>query len=174
MKTLFRTLTPLAFTAALFLFSACEKDTLPVKPNSLSVKPHTAPSGTAKSCDPWRDVTGYSALITEINGFALCDVRTCRGGSTTITTAFPFPLLDSGGDAFSFTTAQTITPAEQNDVMAAGLAYAISGTPSGYFISQITYLPIVHTFPGTTLTYAEVKITVVYRMCTGGGGGEEG
>lgn len=174
MKTLFRTMTPLAFTAALFLFSACEKEPLTVtKPVSYSAKQPTTTPGHVKSCSPWRDVEGYNALVSELNTFALCDVRNCQGRSQTITYLLT-SLVDSGGTPFSFGDIQLITPAEQNDVIAAGVARAVAHTPvGGYFVSQITYIADVHTIPMTTLTYANIDISVVYRKCSGGGGGEE-
>lgn len=159
MKTPFTFVTGVALAASVFLFSGCEKEPTPIKPGS----PVTE---TAKACDPYRSVTGYTALISEINAFSLCDDRACTGNSTT-QTLINYVLNNSSGSPFNFTSTQTITTTDQNNVMSQALAWAVANTPTGYFVSSIRYNADLITGPSA----AGIDITVTYRMCTGGGGG---
>lgn len=148
--------------AAILLFSTCEKD-------PAHVKPHATPVENAKSCSPWRNVTGYNALVSEINGFSVCNITGCSGSSVTQINTF-YVLQQPNGSSFTFASNQIITPSDQTAVMNAGSTLAVANTPTGYFVSQITYSADIIVSGGSP-TYAGIDITVVYRKCTGGGGG---
>lgn len=168
MKTSIKRLAGVAFMAtSIFFFSGCEKLSQP----SVPVKKH---KGTETSkvihCDPWRNVTGWSALISEMNSLALCDVRMCTGNSVTLNATNWLLSNSSTGSLYLFTSSQVITPAEQNSVMNDAIAWAVANTPSGYFVSSVSYSPNIIVGGGST---SAITVNVVYRKCTGGGGGGE-
>ncbi len=150
--------------ASVFFFSGCEKN----QP-SVPVKVHKQTENTKViHCDPWRNVTGWSALISEMNSLALCDMRMCTGNSVTQNATNWLLTNSSTGSLYLFTSSQVITPAEQNSVMNDAIAWAIANTPSGYFVSSVSYAANVIVGSGST---SAITVNVVYRQCTGGGGG---
>ncbi len=151
---------------SLFFLSGCEKLEPSISPTPVKQTENTK----TIHCDPWRNVTGWSALISEMNSLALCDVRACRGNSVTQNATNWLLTNSSTGSLYLFTSSQVITPAEQNSVMNDAIAWAIANTPSGYFVSSVMYAANVIVGPGST---SAITVNVVYRKCTGGGGGEE-
>ena len=164
MKTL-KSITAVACCAALFLIMGCEKELKPSKP-----APAVTPELKTQQCDPWRSVTGYVDLIDELNGFALCDARTCTGRSV-FSTASTSQLEMAPMLIYIIPDNYSVSPTEQNDIMNTALAWATAHKPFGYFVSQIQFgYQVIGIGPPSE---ACISILVTYRKCTGGGGEED-
>jgi hypothetical protein len=166
MKTLVHFVQGAALVGLLFV-SGCQKEI----PTPYCKKP-APPSAQPKACDPWRSVIGYTALFSELNAFAVCDVVGCSGNSVT-TTLVNGDLDDpSTGYAYTVSSNQTVTASEQTAIMNAAQAWAVANKPTGYFVSQIVFSEAIIPDDNYPILTSTIKITVTYRKCTGGGGGE--
>jgi len=123
--------------------------------------------GFTINCSPYRNVVGYVAMCADLNAVTNCMGMACPGNSVT-TTLTKYVLEDVNNSPFTFASNQTITIAQQNDVMVAAKAWANANKPAGYFVDYIKFQPdIIVSLP--PVTYAGVDIIVTYRKCTGGG-----
>lgn len=157
----------LVMATAILTVASCEKEQ--INTSKKSVQPEKL---LTQHCSPWRNVIGWSNLISELNGFSQCNVSMCTGQYLS-TQKTNYLLKNASGQTFYFTSIQTITPTEQSEVMNAALAWAQNplNKPVGYSISQISYYPEVVT--GGSPSTAAITIKVTYIKCTGGGGGGE-
>jgi hypothetical protein len=87
----------------------------------------------------------------------------CEGTSVTITLTQLVLNNPATSSPFVFSSTQTVTASEQNDVMLAAKAWANANKPLGYFIDRITYTPDYIVGPSA----AGIDISVRYRKCTG-------
>lgn len=156
MKTRLTRSAGIALAAVVFLLSGCGKDPVSAKPPAITETP--------KACDPFRNVTGYTTLISEINGFSICAITDCSGGSVTSVVTHDM-LCNSSGSPFNFSSVQTITPTDQHNVMKASMTWGLAHQPAGYFVSAISYNDDIIT--GGSPSYSGIDIVVTYRKCTG-------
>ena len=121
-----------AIAVAATLVTGCEKSHV----SRPSVKQQKA---ITIHCSPYRNVTGYVALCSELRAVTNCMGMDCSGSAVT-TTLTNYVLINPAiTSLFTFASNQVITPTEQNDVMLAAKAWANANTPSGYFVSYINY-----------------------------------
>jgi hypothetical protein len=116
-------------------------------------------------CKPWRNVLGYYALCVDLNSVRNCAVLACKGGRTTQSLT-NFHLLDANGSMFTFANNQTITIAQQNQLITAANQWANANKPSGYAIATIAFTPAIVT-NHNSITYAAIEEKVMYQMCDG-------
>lgn len=114
-------------------------------------------------CSPYRSVVGFNAVCADLNVVTNCMVQACKGTSVTITLTHLVLVNPATSSPFIFSSTQTVTASEQNDVMLAAKAWANANKPTGYFIDNITYTPDYIVGP----TAAGIDISVRYRKCTG-------
>ncbi|WP_157977138.1 hypothetical protein [Taibaiella helva] len=117
-------------------------------------------------CAPDRNVIGYLALCSELNAVGNCDRPQCTGTSTTIVLTSPHLSLPTL--LWIISSNQTITIAEQNQIIQAANTWANANNPTGYTIRYIEYKPDI--IVSTTSTSASLYVVVTYQKCTGGGG----
>jgi hypothetical protein len=153
----------LATLLATPLFFACEKESVLSKPEKTSV----TENAKTLHCSPWREVYGYSALISELNTFSVCNTTACTGNSVT-STATSGVLNDPNGNPYMVSYDDEITTTTQSEIMSQASIWAAAYLPAGgYFVSTITYqVP-----PGEYVGLFGIGIIVTYRKCTSGGGG---
>jgi hypothetical protein len=126
----------------------------------------TIEKSTKVPCSPYRNVTGFNAMFSDLNVVTNCLGYLCQSGNFVTTTLSNGILTDpyNNNSIFVFSSNQVITPAEQNDVMLAAKAWANANAPAGYATHNITYSP--NYIVGQTS--AVIIITVVYRKCVAG------
>ncbi|NOT91356.1 hypothetical protein [Ferruginibacter sp.] len=115
-------------------------------------------------CSPWRSVTGYPQLCTELSSFNCARIM-CKGASNTtvITNSL---LQDINNSIYTFSSVQSISVVIQNKIIAQARNWANANKPAGYAIEIINYIPDIITSSGT-ITYAGIDIKVTYKKCTG-------
>ncbi len=116
-------------------------------------------------CAPWRLLVGYAALVTELNGFYNCRQSECAGlSSYQIKTQM---VLENGyGSPFIFSSNQSISTADQSVVISQADNWAITNTPSGYFVSSVKFVADI-IVPSGGVSSAGLDITVTYKKCNG-------
>lgn len=162
MNAILKGMAVLATCAFLSVSLGCRKEIVSGEPVSEVQK------GLIVHCSPYRNVVGYYAMCADLNAVTNCMRRLCEGNSVTVVLT-KYVLTDVNNSPFTFASNQTITIAQQNDVMVAAKAWANANTPAGYYVDYIQFQPdIIVSLP--PVTYAGVDIIVTYRKCTGGGG----
>ena len=118
-------------------------------------------------CSPYRTITGYNKLETELNSFSSPNCGgppACAGANTLFQTKYFSHLKSSiNGFAYSFTNVQSISVADQASIIIDAKNWAVVNTPVNYNISSIRYINDVAT--GTQVTYAFMNISVTYFKC---------
>lgn len=115
-----------------------------------------------QKCQPWRSVTGYTQLCTELSSFN-CASLLCK--STSATTVVTNSLLqDINSSLYTFSSIETITVVIQNQIIVQAFNWANAHKPSGYVVEFIKYIPNIVTASGS-VTYAGIDIKVTYKNC---------
>jgi hypothetical protein len=115
-------------------------------------------------CSPWRSVTGYNQLCTELSSFN-CARLMCNGASTT-TVVTNVLLQDINSSIYTFSSTQNISVVTQNQIIVQAKNWANAHKPAGYVVEIINYIPDIVTSSGT-VTYAGIDIKVTYKKCNG-------
>jgi hypothetical protein len=150
------------FFIPLFLFFvACKKD------ESKKGIQQTNEKILSIHCSPYRNVTGYFSLCSELNSITNCMIMECTGNSVTTSLTNSLVVNPSTSSYFIFASNQVITPAEQNNLMLAAKNWANVNKPSGYYVYKIIYSPNIIVSNTPPVTYAGIQIVVTYKKCTG-------
>lgn len=112
-------------------------------------------------CSPWKNVVGYYALCTELNNVANCAVPNCEGVNTT---KVKMLLTNSSGGYFMYTSSQSISISDQNQLIVAANNWATANLPLGNTVSSIKFSPDIAV--GNGVTNSAIDIAVTYRKCT--------
>ncbi len=117
-----------------------------------------------QKCQPWRSVTGYNQLCTELGSFNCARLK-CPGNSNTIVKD-KLLLENPSSGYYIFSSAVIISTATQNQIISQATVWANANKPAGYTIEFIKYIPDIITSSGT-VTSAGIDIKVTYKTCTG-------
>lgn len=115
-------------------------------------------------CSPWRNVTGYNQLCTELSSFN-CARLMCPGASNTIVKD-KLLLENPSSGYYIFSSTMVISTATQNQIICQATVWANANKPAGYSIEFIKYIPDIITSSGT-VTSAGIDIKLTYKICTG-------
>jgi hypothetical protein len=115
-----------------------------------------------QKCQPWRSVTGYTQLCTELS-FLNCASLMCKGTSA-ITVVTNSLLQDINSSIYIFSSIENIPVVVQNQVIVQAVNWANAHKPSGYVVEFIKYIPNIVTASGN-ITYAGIDIKVTYKNC---------
>jgi hypothetical protein len=149
----------LILLSGLFFGTSCNKTVEDPIIASKATAVNTPVSVLKLHCSPYRQVTGYNDLVTELTAVSNCVGQACTGSLISVNQTSSY-LSDNG--QITFYNNSIISIASQNALKADALNFATSNLPAGYYIGKMRYFPTLWVGPSSP---ASIQVEVTYYKC---------
>jgi hypothetical protein len=147
-----------AVLTLLLFASSCNKTN---EENKIELKPVAIEKRGVIHCSPYRNVTGITAVISELNAVSNCSTLYCNGNMLTTTLNQSLLTSPTTSSILLIYNSSATTPTQQSEIITSANLWANAHIPAGYYLSSIHYSPSYVVGPSA----AGIDIQVTYAKC---------